>query len=190
MKNQKNAKEVSAFAKAATQLDQDFELLAHLGVQLEEADLETEFGLNQAKKLLLHYGECGQRIGDEIQLLAKALEEARIRAEKGASEVAQQALLIQKRHDEKEKLLSRFEALGTMAKELNEGIAKLGGNGNGALHELMPDLTKGMDRLIGESKKIKDEAKASKMKKLEKDAEAFGQMLQSVNKKLQNAVLR
>jgi uncharacterized protein YukE len=187
MKTVKKTKEVSEFARAAMSLDSDFEQLESLGQQLEESELETEFGLNQAKKLLLHYGECGERIGAEIQLLAKALEEARMKAEAGATLVANRAVLIQKRHEEKEQMLSRFQSLGEMAKKVNDSVLQFTNEGKISLTEHMPELQSSIDALIDESKKIRVEASQAKMKTLEKDAEAFSQMLQSVSKRLQNA---
>ena len=187
MKTSKNPKELSVFAQSALTLDQDFLQLESLGKQLDEADLETEFGLNQAKKLLAHYGECGERIGAEIQALAKALEDARIQAEDGAARVANRAVLIQKRYDEKEGLLRRFQSLGEMARTLTQSVNQLTQDGRVALTEHLPELQGNLDALLEDAKKIRSEAQQSKMKSLEKDAEAFAQMLASVRNRLKNA---
>src|SRR5689334_22500915 len=77
MKNIKNPENLSAFLQSAVELDQRFNEILSMSVQLENADLETEFGFHQARKILARFGESGEKIGDAVQNLAQNLQEAK-----------------------------------------------------------------------------------------------------------------
>jgi len=185
MKNSQK-KERSAFAQSAVVLDQDFELLSQLGEQLENAELETEYGFNLAKKLLLKYSECGERVGSEIQVLAKELEAARVRAEKSASLVSARSIEIQKRHEEMEQIFSRFHSLGEMVRKVTETVSELSAGDKAALGAHIPEIQSKLKILSDEATQIQNEADQANMKTLKKDATALGQMLSSVSSRLKN----
>ena len=123
--NTLSTKDLSAFGQAAVALDADFSELERLSVQLSKVEIETDSGLEQSRKLLGRFGECGQRIGEQMQVFAKSLEESRDRAEKASHEVAARAALIQDRQRNVSAMLQRFEALGEMVKQVTLVVAQL-----------------------------------------------------------------
>ncbi|MFL5814980.1 MAG: hypothetical protein ACJ763_15500, partial [Bdellovibrionia bacterium] len=73
MSSSLQSKVLSSFAEAALSLDKDFTELDTLSGQLERLDLNSDSGLERAKEILAKFGECGGRIGDGVQKLAKEL---------------------------------------------------------------------------------------------------------------------
>src|SRR5688572_24348979 len=97
-----NSKDLSPFGLAALTLDQDFSLMTRLARQIENLDIESDNGFEQARKLLARFSECGQRIEAEVKDLASTMEAARVQAEQAAGIVSQRAIAIQERHQKAE----------------------------------------------------------------------------------------
>ena len=188
----KETKNLSAFAQSAFDLDSDFTQLERLSTQLEELSVESDYGLEQGKKLLLNFNECAQRIGDRVQALAQNLGESRERAEAAAAKVSERAQVIHQRHNEQEKLLARFQSLGEMVRKATDASAKLKKPDGGklteedkmVLEERLPEIDSQLQVLIQESHQLREEARATKMKTLEKNAESLGQSLNAVRNRL------
>src|SRR4051812_13284852 len=99
---------LSPFGEAALKLDADFTEVERLASQVEQVDVHSDIGLERAIKLLKHFSECGQRIAEGIQVMAKSLEEARARTEAAANLVAARATEVQKRKEEEDQGLEGF----------------------------------------------------------------------------------
>jgi hypothetical protein len=185
-------KNLSPFAHSALTLDEDFGELDRVAAQLERLDLDTENGLDQARKLLVRFTECGNRIGEGVQALAKALDEARTRAEKSAESVSQRAAMVQARQQEAQKLVDRFTQLAETVRKVTAAVGELQKSAEGGLAEegralLIKNLTgidAQLDTLSNEAGKLRADAREARQKTLEKNADALEQSLQSVRRKL------
>lgn len=183
---------LSAFGESAISLDHDFGMLEQLSGQLERLEIETDSGLERARVLLSRFSETGLKIGDGIQALAKNLDEARARAEKAAELVSTRAMEVQKRQNEAEQLLARFQQLGEMVKKITAAVSqlkkpeggKLSDDEKSLLLKYLPELNAQLDILLGETRRLKDDAQAAKHKALEKNADSLNQSLQAVRNRL------
>lgn len=178
---------MSEFLKSAIKLDQSFTELTNLSLQLEAAELNTEYGMNQARKILGKFSECGQRVGEEIQLLAKNLEDSRQGAESAAQAVSERAQLVQKRHETNEKIFTRFQELGGSVRVVTNSLSTIPQDQEALSNYLMPLLMQ-LDRLFEESDRIKYEAQYSNLRTLEKDADSMSQTIRSLRAKLSKFV--
>lgn len=182
----------SAFGQSALELDSDFAEMERLAAELQRLDIETESGLERARKLLTRFSECGQRVGTGVPVLARTLEEARGRAEKAAETVFARAGDIQKRQQEADRLLERFNSLGEMVGKINAmvtqlrkpGGAKLSDEERAMIARHMPEINVQLGKLIDEARKLKEDSHAANMKSLEKNAESLLQSMQAMSRKL------
>jgi hypothetical protein len=188
-------KSLSEFGQTAVALDSDFQEIERLASELGRIDLQSDSGLERAKKLLVHFTECGQRAGEELKKMASALEVARIRAEKASAAVAERAVDIQRRQEASSHLLSRFQALGNKvrqvtvaASQLQVPAEKVPNEQKGAVVQFLPELDMQLAELVEESRQLKADARGAKEKALERDAEAMEQSLQAVRRKLSSFV--
>jgi hypothetical protein len=190
------SKDLTEFAQSAVALDGDFSELQRFSQQLSELTIESDHGLEQGRKILQKFSECGERIGQGIQVLARTLNESRERAEQAAQIVAERAAAIQARHDQNEHMLSRFQALGEMVKKITVAVGqfqkpaggKFSDEEKALLTQHMPELNTQLGVLLDESKKLKDDAKEANLKSLEKNADSLNQSLTSVKNRLNNFV--
>jgi hypothetical protein len=185
-------KDLSPFGVAALELDADFVELERLSGQLERLSIESESGLERAQRLLVKFGECGQRIGEGVTRFSKALEEAHARAEKAAQAVAVRAVAVKERRQESDELLERFRVLGTMVGEITAFLARyrkppgnaLSAEERHSIARQIPEIDARLGTLIDEAAKLKTDAQRSRMRGLERDADSLGQTLLSARRKL------
>ena len=185
-------KPVSLFLQSALALEEDFSQFARLSAQLENLSIESEHGLEQSKKLLLKFSECGERIGEGVQALAKTLNESRLQAEANALTVSARAELIQARSVVQDRMLERFQLLGESVRTVTTGVsklkkpdgAKLTPEEKAELAQHLPGLTTQLGVLVDESRKLKEDAAAANMVGLEKNAHSLSQTLHSVQNRL------
>ena len=181
-----------SFVEVASALDSDFENLNGISLQLEHLEINTDSGLKRGKLLLGKFGECGERIGSNIQLLASALTEAQARSTEDAKRVSERALAIQKRQEEENAYYQRFENLRIALGKLNQDLSHLQvqkGSEDAeqkvaAFAQSIPDFLSKLTDLIGEVQQIEDGARDSNMKGLHKEANSLRQSMQSMLKKL------
>jgi chromosome segregation ATPase len=192
MPNSTPNKTMSSFAEAALKLDNDFSELERLSGQIERLELDTDAGLDRAKELLAKFGECGMRIGDGVQGLAKELEETRLRAEKAAEAVSQRAAQIQERQQLRDRMLERFHTLTEMVRKVSALIAqlkkaegeKISDEEKALLLERLPELDSQLGMLVDESVKLKNDAHDANLKTLVRNADSLSQTLTSARRKL------
>jgi len=185
-------KVLTSFADAALKLDSDFSELERLSGQLERLDLLSDAGLERAKEILAHFGECGSRIGDGVQRLAKELDEARIRAEKAAEAVSQRASQVQERQQACDRMAEKFNALTEMVRKVSALIAQLkkaegepmSAEEKTLLAQQLPGFEAQIGVLVDEALKLKDEAQEANMKTLVRNADSLSQTLISAKRKL------
>ncbi len=191
-----NKKDLSVLVQSAVLVDEEFARLESLGGQIERCELESDKDFEHARKLLVRFGETGQRIGEQVAILAKALDDARVRAEASAKSVTERAALIQARQTETDRLIERFKTLGEMARNLTEAVAELHKPALGVLSPedrarlggFLPEVVNQLGALVDEAKRLKEEARAAGLKTLERDADALSQSLQSMRAKLEAIV--
>jgi chromosome segregation ATPase len=187
-----NSKNLTPFAEAALTLDSDFAELEQLSGQLDRLSLESDTGLERAKKILAQFGECGGRIGDRLQNLAKTLDEARSGAEKAAQLIADRAVRVQERQQQNDQLAERFGTLNGMVRTISTALsqlkkpegAKLSEEERTFLSEKLPELDQQMRTLSDEAFKLKEDAQKANMKTLERNADSLAQTLSSARRKL------
>lgn len=187
-----NSQKLSAFIESALNLDSAFNELEQLGGQIERLDVETDSGLERAKQLLAKFAECGQRIGEGVQHLAKSLDETRRRAEAAAQAVTTRANDIQKRQEENDQMMARFGSLGVSVKKITESIVhfkkptgeKMSAEEHEALSKQLPELDAQLSRLIEEAQGLKVDAHQLKLKSIERNADSLSQTLLSARRKL------
>jgi chromosome segregation ATPase len=184
--------DLSPFAQAAMTLDSDFAELEQLSGQLDRLSLESDSGLDRAKKILSQFGECGERIGDRLQNLATTLNEARASAEQAANRIAERANQVQLRQQENDRMVERFNGLNGMVAKINaillqlkkpEG-AELSSEEKSFLNGKLPELDSQMGTLIEEAGKLKKDAQHANLKTVERNADSLGQTLNSARRKL------
>lgn len=191
-----NPKNLSPFALSALALDEEFSQLERLSGELDRLPIDTDNGLERGRLLLTRFSECGQRVGENIQVLAKELTEAQVRAQAAAQTVSARADLIQARQQEANVLSERFKTLGEKVRKVTEtvgqlkvtGKAELAGEEKALLSQHLPELDSRLGTLVDEANLIKIAAKATQLKSLERDADAMAQSIQSVRRKLGSLV--
>jgi len=192
MPNTPKPKDVGPLSQAAVSLETDFKEVERLSSALSEATQSKVINFDHAQKLLTKFSEVGLRLGEEIQTLAKALDEGRQRAEAATRDVAKSAAILQQRQDERNALSERFQALGKRVQEVTASLAPFGHkNGNPAdktethLPAHLPELEQQLGSLAEDAEKLKEEARAAQFKELEREAGAMGQGLRATRQKIQ-----
>lgn len=195
MKSIKNSDTLSPFLQSALTLDQRFNEILSMSQQLDEVNLDTEFGMNQARKILVKFGETGEKLGDAIQQLANGLNEAKEAAEQATQNIASRAQAIQARHDQNESIALRFRTLGDGMQSLSFHVAQLmtekkalSDEEKAALGGQVPQIVSQLGILLEEAVRIKADAKNANLKSLERDAGSLGQSIQAMRDKLSQAV--
>lgn len=185
-------KNLSLFGQAAVALDEDFVEAERLASQIEQVDVQSEIGLERAIRLLRHFTECGERITSQIQSLAQELEKARSRTEGAAQTVARRAAEIQIRKEQEDQGLQGFKALSEKVREITAEMSELkqpkdkslSADEKKELSLKMAGFDSKIVPLIDEANRLKDQARNSKMKTLERNAESLSQNLVNARKKL------
>jgi hypothetical protein len=192
MSNSPKSKDLGPLASAALCLENDFKEIERLSLILNEVTQGTQIDLNHAKKLLSKFSEVGLRIGEQIQILAKSLDEGRQRAEAATHEVGKASALIRERQGANATITERFQSLGERVQGLSTSMSNLRENAGTAVTS--EDKIKIQTELLGyeeqvgalaeEALRIRDEAQTAKLKDLEREASNMAKSLQTTHKKL------
>ncbi len=180
------------FAEAALALNADFTELQQLGDDIATLNVDSDEGMDRARKLLGRFGECGDRIGTRLSTLAKTLEASRAGAEAIAAVVSERAQRVLARQAESERLLTEFQALGGRANTLVSSIGQLPEWNGGELTETdrqqwmgqIPRLQESIDGLLGDARTLRDATRTANMHSLERDAQALTKALVSARRRL------
>ncbi len=190
-----NTDHLTPFGQLALRLDHDFSELNRLSGQIERLEIETDSGLELAIRLLGQFAKHGQGVSDGIKDFAKALESARREAEKAATVVAERAALVQRRQAEQDQLRAKFQELGARVQETSSGIAELKKRGD--LAEIsaeektqhLRDMESRLTEFAEQAKAIQEEARQSRLRKLEREADSLFGTLQSAKSRIGAALI-
>jgi len=168
--------------------------LERVGSKINAMDMTSDIDVEHVQKLLAHFAECGQGVSDEVSQLSLHLQQARERAESVAEGVSRQAEVFSARRKEQEEQLEKFRLLGQKVRELNATISLgLKPQSNGStdadgfdLRSNLPNLEQQLTALIENLHDLRNSARTSRMKSLEKNAESLAQTLEAVQAKLRN----
>jgi chromosome segregation ATPase len=173
----------SALVKSVLALDNYLAELERVGGKINSTDMTSDFDIEFVQKLMARFAECGQGVSEEVAKLSTELVEAQTRAEAVAKGVSQQAELFKVRRTEQDEKLEQFRVLGEKVRELNTTMSGLR-NDRAKLKADLPGFQTQLDALIEELHNLRNSARLSRMKALEKNAESMAQSLQAARKKL------
>jgi chromosome segregation ATPase len=174
----------SPLIKSVLALDTYLTDLERVGTRINSTDMASDVDVEYTQKLMTRFAECIHGVSGEVTNLSTQLHEARARAEAIAQGVARQAESFNSRRNEMNEQLERFRLLGEKVRELNAAI----GRDRAGLQSNGPALEGQLAVLIEELKQLREAARNSRMKTLEKNAESLAQTLQAVHKKLRDAL--
>jgi predicted RNase H-like nuclease (RuvC/YqgF family) len=175
----------SALVKAVLALDNHLNELERVGMKINSTDMTSDFDLEYIQKLMARFAECGQGISEEVTNLSTQLQEAQSRAQAVAQGVGRQAELFKIRREEQNKKLEEFGALGEKVRELNAVISGFREH-PAELKAQIPVFETQLGLLIEDLQNLRQSARDSRMRALEKNAESLIQTLQAARKKLRD----
>lgn len=186
------SKNATLLAQSALNLESDFAELQRLSEQIEGITVDTEGGMNHARKLLAKFGECGVRIGEGVQSLSKALDESRMKAEQAAELVAARAVMVQKRQEESDRMNGRFQALVERVHALTVSTAQLKkpegetltDDEKSALTSRLTQLDTELEQVITDMRALQADAHQANLKTLEQNADSVAQSMGAARRKL------
>jgi hypothetical protein len=170
--------------------------LERVGARINSTDLTAEIDVEFIQKLMNRFAECGQGLSDEVMNFSMHLQDAQARAESIAQEVSRQAEVFKIRRSEQNEKLEQFRLLGERVGEINAAIRvfrRPPGEGltdadRSALSADIPGLESRLSGLIADLQDLRNSARSSRMRKLEKDAESLTQSLQAVQARLRDLI--
>ena len=182
----------SPLVKSVLALDNYLTELERVGTRINSTDMTSDFDVEYIQNLMNRFTECGKGISEEVTNLSTHLHEAQARAEAVAQGVSGQAELWNIRKNEQNEKLEKFHILGEKVRELNAAISQFRPpQGQGVTNEdreklrsNIPAFEAQLAILIEELQDLRNSARASRMKTLEKNAESLTQSLQAARKKL------
>jgi len=182
----------SALVRSVLALDSYLSELERVGTKINGTDMSSDFDGEYIQKLMTRFTECGKGISEEVTNLSTQLREAQARAEAVAQGVSRQAELFNIRRNERNEKLEEFRVLGEKVRELTAAIGRfrpargdcLTDEDRTKLTSNVPDFEARVAGLIEELQNLRQSARDSRMKALEKNAESLAQTLQAVRKKL------
>ena len=188
------AKRDSPLVKSVLALDNYLAELERIGTKINSADMTSEVDVEFIQKLMTRFAECGQGISEEVTNLSAQLQEAQARAEAVAKGVSSQAALLNVRRNEQNEKLEQFRILGEKVRDLNTAISQFRPpHGDGMTAEDRAKLTSSipafeaqLTTLIEELQTLRESARNSRMRIVEKNAESLAQTLEAVRRKLRD----
>ena len=191
-----NIKNLSEFGQTALNLDTDFAELDQLCGQISRLDIESDSGLDRAQEILVKFGKCGENIAQNVQVMSRTLGELRIRAEKSAETVAERANQVHERRTARDQMLEKFRSLvervqtiaGVLSQSTNPEGTTPSGEDKAYLLTQMLKMDAELGPFIEEARMIREEARNSSMKSLERSAESLTQSLESSRRKMAHAM--
>jgi hypothetical protein len=183
------AKRESPLVKSVLALDNHLTELERVGMKINLTDMTSDFDIEFVHKLMTRFAECGQGISEEVANLSTHLQEAQARAEAVAQGVSKQAEKFQARKKEQDEKLEEFRLLGEKVRNLSAAIGELRGTEDRVkLTSIIPAFEAQLTSLIEDLQRLRQSARDSRMRALEKNAESLVQTLQVVRKKLSEAI--
>lgn len=183
---------LSDFGKAAITLDTELVLFEKLVGELNFVEVNSDKGLERGVFLLKEIHSCRERMEAGMRGLAQALDAARTRNESAEKAIVDRAQSIQSRQQEADSLFTRFKALGNMVQQINTSVASLRertgdemtDEAQSELASHFPEIETQLGVLVGEAKKLREEALSANMKFLERNADSLRQSLEAARNRL------
>jgi hypothetical protein len=168
----------SPLVQSVLALDHQLAELKRIGGKINSTDMTADVDVDLIQKLMARFAECGQGISEEVTNLSMHLQQAQSSAEAVAKGVSKQAELFKVRRGEQMEKLEQFRFLGEKVRVLTETTSSLRNRSD------IPAFDAQLAVLIEELEKLRESARSSRMKALEKNTQSLVQRLQSVRKKL------
>jgi chromosome segregation ATPase len=187
-------KQDSPLVQSVLTLQTYLDELERVGNKINATDMTADVDVEFVQKLLSRFAECGQALSQEIGNLSAHLQQAQVSAQAVAEGVSRQAEAFQSRTVEQQEQLEKFRQLGERVRNLNTSVSQFrqsttnghAEDNRAALAASIPGIERELVALISELHSLRESARASCMKKLEKDAESLAQTLQAVHEKLKH----
>ena len=187
---------LSSFGRLAVKLDTDFAELTRLSGQLQRLDIDSDSGFEHAVKILNQFAQHGSSISEGIQEFSKCLQEARERSEVAAKAVSERAELIRGRKDKQDQMRAQLELVGDNVRAVNaslagfrkEGRTEFSGEEKRQLKSELERLNVDLRKYLGDAQAIKEAARQSKFKSVERDAQDLIDVLRSSCRKVDKVI--
>ena len=180
----------SPLVNAVVALHRQLTELERLGGKINSLDMSSDVDVDHVQKLLARFAECGQSISEEVNSLSSHLRDAQLRAESVAQKVSLQADVFKKYRQSHNEHLERFRLLGERVRELNAAMTQSqadgSSEGNGGMTFDIPAVEQQLAALVGDLQDLRNSARTSQLKTLEKSAESLVQSLQALQQKLRH----
>lgn len=185
-------KNASPLVQSVVALDEHFAALERIGAKIQDAELKTDFDIQQARKFMAVFTEHGQGIATEVVRLSQELNVLRERAAQISEKVAARSVEISHRDDEEHTKMEQFRVLAEKVRGVNAQISQLR-PAEGAIvtdddrkriYASLIDFETQLEPLIQEAQSLKNEGHQLKMKSLEQNADSLAQTLLSVRQKV------
>jgi hypothetical protein len=188
------SKRNSPLVQSVLALDNYLAELERVGTRINSTDMTADVDVEYIQKLMTRFAECGQGVSSEVSNLSERLREARTRAEAVAQGVAVQAELLNTRRNEQNEKLDKFRILGEKVRELHTSISEFRrpqgqaftDEDRARLTSSIPSFEARLAALIEELHDLRESARDSRMKVLQKNAESLAQTLEAVRRKLRD----
>ena len=185
-------KRESPLVKSVLALDEFLTELERVGTKITSIDLTSDFDVEYVQKLMTRFAECGQGITKEVSELSAQLYAAQAQAGTIAQDVSKQAEVFRARAAEQNEKLEQFRILGEKVRELNTVISRFRPAQGADVTEKdraemissIPAIDAELAALISELQTLRESARNSKMKALEKSVESLAQSLQAARERL------
>jgi uncharacterized membrane protein len=192
MSNSKKTINYSPLVSAALTLDGHFSALIQLSERIELIDLKSNIDFDQTERLMKQFAETGEAISKSTSNFVTALNETRVQAETAAQKVSEKAVQLKIRKDERQEKMSLFHELNLKVNQLNQSLIQFKRPAGEVLSDIEREELRGRLRetanqlmnLIAEAEQLKSIGRDSKIKALEKNAEAMRKSLVTVNQKI------
>jgi hypothetical protein len=183
----KEKDEGNGLAAAAEALETELRRYAELATSLQASRLASEKDLRRAAQALNALSTSDARLGELVQALVTAIGSARDRQQSQADAVRARSLEIARRSETLVSLLSRFEALGKDAADVNRLVQQSASGdreANGPRHADLQEADARLARLVDDAQAIEQAAQADEFTELARRAESTRAQLLSARNAL------
>lgn len=189
MSSPRSKKTESALVTSATALESGLEKWEELVAEAKRLHVSSDKTLHRAKTLLEECAACERELAGQLHAFVSAMQEVQARQQTCMGETLEVAQRMQDRIGDRNALLERFAALGTLAGEINEpvGIVMDGIARNVPAAELLVPLgvvAEKTEAIVADADSVAKEARDKDWLDIAKEADALKQQVQSVKNKV------
>lgn len=183
--------DLTEFGRLAVKLDRELAELTREGGLITGVNLDSDGGLDEGIKILNRVAGHGQSVAEIMEEFAKALQDARDKAEAATKLVAERAQVIQARRQRQEELLERLTKVKEEITAAGANLVSMYKPENADKARIAAELQRlqePMAAFITSAQAIKAEAAAGNFKRLERQADSVIDSLQASLRKLTQAI--